>query len=360
MSNSGSTTSVVKTGTGRWTISGTNTHTGKTTLQEGILAFGNNNAFGNSTLDLWGGTIQSSDATARTISNAVTVSGDTTFGGTGDLLFTGAVAAGTFPKTFIVQNARTEFSGVISGSGPRTKAGAGTLVLSGSNTYTGPTTVSAGTLRVDGSLAAASAVTVESGGTVTGSGTIHGPVSFASGGALGWSLAENSETAGKLSTGGVTVSGGAVIDLVFDTPGSTVDFSAPFWTSIHTWPVLTSGGMAGLFTLGSVGNDPAGRVLADYGTFYLQQSPQGVSVFFAPIGLVPPDPPSGFTATATDRGVLLAWNESEGTAGYLVLRSVAPGGPYETIATVVSGTSYLDEDALNGTTYYYAVAASNP
>ena len=42
-----------------------------------------------------------------------------------------------------------------------TKSGAGTLVLSGTNTYTGATTISAGTLEVDGTLAQ-TAITVAS------------------------------------------------------------------------------------------------------------------------------------------------------------------------------------------------------
>ncbi|GAU86636.1 autotransporter domain-containing protein [Bosea sp. BIWAKO-01] len=53
-----------------------------------------------------------------------------------------------------------------------TKAGAGTLVLSGASLHSGTTSVNAGTLVVNGSIA--SAATVNSGGTLAGSGTLGG------------------------------------------------------------------------------------------------------------------------------------------------------------------------------------------
>src|ERR1700678_2942299 len=52
------------------------------------------------------------------------------------------------------------------------KNGAGTMTLSGINTYTGATTVNAGTLNVTGSIASSSLTSVNSGGALTGVGTV--------------------------------------------------------------------------------------------------------------------------------------------------------------------------------------------
>jgi autotransporter-associated beta strand protein len=78
-------------------------------------------------------------------------------------------------------NLNTTFSGVIQDGGifggvggSLTKIGAGTLTLSGANTYTGDTNVNRGVLQADGSIT--SNTFVNHGGTLAGTGTINGNV----------------------------------------------------------------------------------------------------------------------------------------------------------------------------------------
>jgi hypothetical protein len=66
---------------------------------------------------------------------------------------------------------------------------------------------------------------------------------------------------------------------------------------------------------------------------------------------------TNLTATAGDFQVTLSWTAVEGVTSYNVKRSTTAGGPYTTIATNVSGTSYLDTTVTNGTYYYYVVNA---
>jgi fibronectin-binding autotransporter adhesin len=87
------------------------------------------------------------------------------------------------------------------------KTGSGALTLSGTNTYAGDTRVNGGSLFANGSLI--SNVIVGSGGTLGGSGTV-GDVTVTSGGIL---AAGNS--AGILSTGNVSLTGGSTLDFEF-------------------------------------------------------------------------------------------------------------------------------------------------
>lgn len=64
------------------------------------------------------------------------------------------------------------------------------------------------------------------------------------------------------------------------------------------------------------------------------------------------------TASAGNSQVTLTWDVISGATGYNVKRSTTVGGPYETIASNESGTSYVDTDVVNSTTYYYVVTAN--
>jgi autotransporter-associated beta strand protein len=75
-------------------------------------------------------------------------------------------------------------NGVLSGPGGFAKTGAGSLVLSATNTFTGPVAINAGAVRVNGSTAAASAVAVNTGGTLGGTGAINGALALNAGGTV--------------------------------------------------------------------------------------------------------------------------------------------------------------------------------
>jgi autotransporter-associated beta strand protein len=88
-------------------------------------------------------------------------------------------------------NLSTTFAGIIQESGGLTKAGTGTLTLTGANTYSGPTTVTAGTLRVNnstGSGTGSGPVKIQA-GALGGTGTISGPVTIGTGSGPGAVLA---------------------------------------------------------------------------------------------------------------------------------------------------------------------------
>jgi hypothetical protein len=74
-----------------------------------------------------------------------------------------------------------------------------------------------------------------------------------------------------------------------------------------------------------------------------------------PLGLEPA--PTSLAATAGTNQVALTWTAAAGATSYEVLRATVSGGPYTTVATGVTTTSYTNTGLTTGTTYYYAVMA---
>lgn len=142
-------TALVKSTSGTLTLNGANTFSGGVTLNQGQLNINSSTALGTGTLTINGGTIDNTRGSAVTLSNnnAQNWNADFTFAGTNDLnLGAGAVTMNA-SRTVTVNSGTLTVGGSISGSGyGLTKAGAGTLNLSGNNTYTGATTVNSGTL----------------------------------------------------------------------------------------------------------------------------------------------------------------------------------------------------------------------
>jgi autotransporter-associated beta strand protein len=162
----------IQAGAGVTTLSGTNTHTGKTTITGGTLAISSQANLGTTPvsfaadqLTLNGGTLRSTATLSLDANRGVTVSSAST----------------------IETNASTTltFNSVIIGGSDLTKTGDGTLIFTAANTNSGTVTVSAGTLggtgstggsvivQSNGSLApGASAGQFTVGGNLTVSGTV--------------------------------------------------------------------------------------------------------------------------------------------------------------------------------------------
>jgi autotransporter-associated beta strand protein len=179
------------------------------------------------------------------------------------------------------------FASAIGGAMNVRQQGSGTVVLAGVNTYTGATDVIAGTLEVDGVLGN-TAVTVAAGATLSGTGTIGGPttilgthspgsspgietftngLTYGATSTLVWELIANVASPGSrgvlfdgvdLTGGALSIVNGATLSLVFDLPGSTVDWDNAFWGTNRAWTIIdVAGGSwnSSLFSTLQVGVD---------------------------------------------------------------------------------------------------------
>lgn len=301
IANNTSATGLTKSGTGKMVLTGTNTYTGQTYLNEGTVGISSNANLGaaatGATLNLDGGTLEATSTFGLYNGSA----------GTNNRSVTLAQNGGTIAVTGA--NNLT-IAGTVSGVGSLNKTDTGTLTLSGANTYTGGTTITAGKLLVNsagGTGTGTGAVAVASGGTLGGTGTISGATSVQSGGVhaagsgtgvqtfsnnltyqdgsiFSWEIDRNQTQARGAGYDAVNVGGtlagldgadaGTTLDAVFRVVIGDSDFSSSFWDAnrswsdifttngtiaISNWATLFSGGFQYYNTSGSALATPTGQ-----------------------------------------------------------------------------------------------------
>jgi fibronectin-binding autotransporter adhesin len=210
-SNQGSTTfggilsgggGLTKTGTGTLTLSGANTHTGMTSIQQGQILLDNTDALASSAVSLDGGSLS--------------------FGALGTARLGGLRGTGTLDvaanKTLTLNNTGTStFAGNLTGTGTVVLSGPGKQVLSGTNDFTGMVQISNGTLSLAKVYALASArVQLDSGGVLELGATNHaiaglsgqGRLTIPNNGALQLDMKTDSTFNGILTGGGKLIKTG--------------------------------------------------------------------------------------------------------------------------------------------------------
>lgn len=164
------TLNLTKVGTGTQILSGINTYTGSTTVNEGTLVL----AGGSAIVDTNAITL-ANVASAKLRLDAAETIGSISGGG----LIGGELSLQSNTLTLGGNNTNSTFAGPVSGTGGGlTKVGTGTLTLSGTGTFTGTTAVNAGTLVLSGT--GVSAIDLNT-GTLLLSGTTTGTLDATTG-----------------------------------------------------------------------------------------------------------------------------------------------------------------------------------
>ena len=344
--------SITKAGGGTLVLSGANTFTSGVTLSAGELDINNAAALGTGTFTVSGGSIDNSSGGAITLSNnnAQNWNASFTFVGSSNLsMGTGAVTLGANP-TVTVTAGTLSVGGVIGGVHSVTKAGTGTLTLSGANTFGNGMTLSAGGLNINnatalgtGTFTIAAGTTIDntSGGAITVSSnnaqTWNGSFTFTGSNNLNLgtgavALAANptiTTSAGVLTVGGVVSGGGHSITTAGT--GTLVLLAANGYSGGTT---LTGGTLS--FANGALGS---GTITFNGGTLQWNgANTQDVSSTFVAVG-------SGITANVDTNGNSVIFGSVIGGAGSM--QKLGTGTLTLSAANTISGGFTLTAGQLN-------------
>ncbi|MBB5733372.1 autotransporter-associated beta strand protein [Altererythrobacter atlanticus] len=184
---------LVKTGNGTLTLTGSNSYTGGTTISGGTLVGNSDTLTGdiinNATIQfaqaedgIFAGAISGAGSLIKSGAGTLTLTGEQSYTG-GTTILGGLLIGSTNSVHGDVNNGGTlnfdqdgdgTFANNITGSGSLVKSGTGRLILTGQNNYTGGTVVQGGTLVVNGTIT--SDVDVRGGARMMGAGTIGGMI----------------------------------------------------------------------------------------------------------------------------------------------------------------------------------------
>jgi fibronectin-binding autotransporter adhesin len=384
--NNGGSTSLIKSGSGTWVLTGANSYTGTTAFNGGVLQVGNGGTVGNlgSGLVSGFGSLVFNRSDSVTVANAISGSGSLTQSGAGTIILTGTntygnttISAGTLQvgnggtsgslgsgsttnnaSLIINRSDAVTLAGTISGTGTFTQAGAGTTTLSGSSSsYNGATFVNAGKLQagVANAFSSVSAVTLASGavleingftntiGGLTGSGTVQNGAATAAtlnvGGTASTSFNGLIQNGGSASLA-FTKSGSGTLTLI---GGNTYTGSTTITAGVLGFNTLANGGTAS--GIGSSSNVATNLILAG-GTLKYTGAAGSTDRLFS-VGV------SGGTLDASGTGAVNFTNtgsmgfNSQSGARTLTLTGINGGG--NTIAAVIGNNSGATSLAKSGT-----------
>jgi autotransporter-associated beta strand protein len=312
---------LAKAGGGTLTLSGINTYSGGTTVNQGTIAVSADTGLGapNGPLTFNGGTLQFDSSFDLSPLRAITLNAANN----------GFAGGGTFDTN---GNTSTISQG-IQGAGGLTKAGAGTLTLSGPNTYTGATTVALGTLAAGAvdTLPRMTAVTVEAPGTLDLAGFNQSIGSLAGAGAVTLGNAilttgnDNTSTtfSGAMSgSGAVDKVGAGTLILDGDSPytgGTTVSAGTlAVGDFAHPSAALSGGGAIAV---------EAGATLGGYGSVIGDVTNRGV--------LAPGSATPGFSGSPM--GAFTINGNYTGAGGTMAINTVLGGSGSPSDLLVISG-----------------------